>query len=104
MHLFNVRQIIFSSSDILASIKSKQDIKMPPFLFDKESTSLVPLRITRKDVCKLLSISLNQLRKISLADETFPACIKSGTSRHAGVYYDYDEIKNWHFRKLEERE
>lgn len=81
----------------------QDSVVMPPFELQTKEVPLVPLRITRKDVCKLLSISLNQLRKISLVDETFPSAIKSGTSRQAGVYYDYDEIKNWHYRQLEVR-
>lgn len=82
---------------------------MPPFELHANfnqnmNVGFVPLRLTRKDVCKLLSISMNQLRKISIADVDFPRPIKSGTARQAGVYYDYSEIKNWHLSKLKERE
>lgn len=81
---------------------------MPPFelhtdLNQNMSVGFVPLRVTRKDVCKLLSISMNQLRKISIADVDFPRPIKSGTARQAGVYYDYSEILSWHHNQLNSR-
>lgn len=62
-----------------------------------------PLRIKKKIVCQLLDISVNQLRKISLADESFPKPLKSGPTRQAGVYYDYQEIVEWHQKQLELR-
>ncbi|MDM1328906.1 transcriptional regulator [Acinetobacter indicus] len=65
--------------------------------------SLIPLRLKKKIVCKLLGISVNQLRKISLADDSFPKPLKSGTSRQSGVYYDYQEIVEWHNKQLQLR-
>lgn len=81
---------------------------MPPFelhanLNQNTNVEFAPLRVTRKDVCKLLSISINQLRKISIADVDFPRPIKSGTARQAGVYYDYSEIIRWHHNQLNSR-
>lgn len=78
---------------------------MPPFeihqnLNQNMNVGFVPLRVTKKDVCKLLSISLNQLRKISIADDDFPKPIKSGSARQAGVYYDTQEILNWYRKTL----
>ncbi|WP_347452876.1 transcriptional regulator [Acinetobacter thermotolerans] len=64
---------------------------------------LNPLRLKKKVVCELLGISVNQLRKISLADESFPKPLKSGTTRQAGVYFDYQEIVEWHKKQLELR-
>lgn len=64
---------------------------------------LNPLRIKKKVVCELLGISVNHLRKISLSDESFPRALKSGTNRQAGVYYDYQEIVEWHKKQLELR-
>ncbi|MDN5513516.1 MAG: transcriptional regulator [Acinetobacter sp.] len=61
---------------------------------------LSPLHIKKKIVCKLLDISVNQLRKISLADENFPKHLKSGPTRQAGVYFDYQEIVEWHKKQL----
>ncbi len=82
---------------------------MPPFELSADLSSamnhkeLVPLRLTRKQACKLLSISINQLRKISMADINFPKPIKTGISRQAGVYYDYREIHDWHSNQLNNR-
>lgn len=53
---------------------------------------LFPLRLKKKVVSELLGVSVNQLRKISLADESFPKPLKSGPTRQAGVYFDYQEI------------
>ncbi|WP_347460952.1 transcriptional regulator [Acinetobacter sp. ANC 7454] len=64
---------------------------------------LNPRRLKKKVVCDLLGISVNHLRKISLADESFPKPLKSGTARQAGVYYDYQEILEWHKKQLELR-
>lgn len=64
---------------------------------------LSPLRLKKKVVCELLGVSVNQLRKISLADESFPKPLKSGTARQAGVYFDYQEIVEWHKKQLELR-
>ncbi|MEB5929187.1 transcriptional regulator [Acinetobacter schindleri] len=61
------------------------------------------LKTKKKVVCELLGISVNQLRKISLADESFPKPLKSGISRQAGVYYNYQEIVEWHKKQLELR-
>jgi len=65
--------------------------------------TLSPLRLKKKVVCELLGISVNQLRKISLADESFPKPLKSRPTRQAGVYYDYQEIVEWHKKQLELR-
>ncbi|ATO20125.1 transcriptional regulator [Acinetobacter sp. LoGeW2-3] len=59
--------------------------------------------LNKKTVCKLLRISINELREQELNDNLFPRGIKSGTSKQCGVKYRYDEIINWHLRKLEQR-
>ena len=73
--------------------------------YDKKinENQLNPLRIKKKVVCEILGISVNHLRKISIADENFPKPLKSGTARQAGVYYDYQEIVEWHKKQLELR-
>lgn len=64
---------------------------------------LYALRLKKKVVCELLGVSVNQLRKISLADESFPKLLKSGPNRQAGGYFDYQEIVEWHKRQLDLR-
>lgn len=59
--------------------------------------------LNKKTVCKLLRISINELREQELKDDLFPRGIKSGTSKQCGVKYRYEEIINWHLRKLEQR-
>ena len=73
-------------------------------LNQNNSTQLLsPLRLKKKVVCQLLGVSVNQLRKISLSDESFPKPLKSGTARQAGVYFDYQRIVEWHKKQLELR-
>lgn len=59
---------------------------------DNNDQPLFPLRLKKKVVCELLGVSVNHLRKISLVDESFPKPLKSGPTRQAGVYFDYQEI------------
>lgn len=108
LHFFNHRQRFFESGAKFAFNLTNKEGLMPPFelnanLNQNMNVGFVPLRLTRKDVCKLLGFSINQLRKISIADVNFPKPIKSGLSRQAGVYYDYNEIKEWHINLLNSR-
>lgn len=81
-----------------------KDGLMPPFeIHQNMNVGFVPLHLTKKQVCKFLSVSINQLRKITLADPNFPQPIKSGSSRQSGVYYDYREIHDWHLNQLNNR-
>ena len=65
---------------------------------------LNPLRLKKKIVCELLGISVNHLRKILISDDSFPKPIKMGTTRQAGVYFDYLEIVEWHNQQLKLRD
>ena len=59
-----------------------------------------PIRITQKQACELLAISREALRKLIKTDPTFPKPYKSGTSRQCGVYFDYQNLKNWHKQQM----
>ncbi|WP_151781787.1 helix-turn-helix transcriptional regulator [Acinetobacter bereziniae] len=59
------------------------------------------IRITKKEVCFLLSIKADKLRKIMIEDETFPRPIKDGTTRQAAVYFDVSEIELWWRNKID---
>lgn len=61
------------------------------------------LFLHKKTVCKLLRISVNEIRERELNDAFFPKKIKSGISQQSGVKYRYDEIISWHLRELEQR-
>ena len=46
---------------------------------------LKPLRLKKKEVCDYLKFSVEQLRKVSMNDESFPRPIKTGSTRQSGV-------------------
>lgn len=53
------------------------------------------LRITKKDVCYMLSIKQDKLNKLIKTDENFPKAIKEGVHRQSAVYFDVMAIENW---------
>lgn len=64
-------------------------------------TDISSLLLSRKAVCKLLSFSMNELRKHYLTDELFPKRIKKGPSKQSGVKFKYKDILEWHLRDME---
>lgn len=56
---------------------------------------LKPLRLKKLEVCEYLDMSVEDLRKVSMNDESFPKPIKTGSTRQSGVYYDFNEIMLW---------
>lgn len=56
---------------------------------------LKPLRLKKLEVCEYLDMSVEDLRKVSMNDESFPKPIKTGSTRQAAVYYDFNEIMVW---------
>ncbi len=58
------------------------------------------LRITKKEVCYMLSIKQDKLNKLIKDDKNFPRPIKDGASRQAAVYFDVDQIQNWWEQQL----
>lgn len=81
---------------------------MPPFALKSDcferSLNLLPVRLTKKEVCALLRLSLNELRMYTIEDKEFPKAIKNGTTKQSSVYYDYNEILQWHQIQLSKRE
>ena len=55
-----------------------------------------PLRLKYKEVCVLLSVTRDCLRKIIESDASFPRPMKEGKSRQAPVYFDTKEIEEWY--------
>lgn len=47
------------------------------------------------EVCDLLSVTRDGLRKIMLKDKDFPKPIKLGDTKQAPVYFDIKEIEQW---------
>lgn len=50
-------------------------------LIQNNNHTLSPLRLKKKVVCELLGILVNQLRKISLADESFTKPLELGSAQ-----------------------
>jgi len=80
---------------------------MPPFVLEsdyfKKDSNLLPVRLTKREVCALLRLSLNELRMYTIEDKDFPKAIKNGTTKQSSVYYDYQEILEWHQIQLSKR-
>lgn len=55
------------------------------------------------EVCDLLSLSRDGLRKVQLKDPTFPKPIKLGSSKQAPVFFDIKELEQWLELKKAER-
>lgn len=55
------------------------------------------------EVCDLLSLSRDGLRKLQLKDPDFPAPIKLGNSKQAPVFFDIKELEQWLELKKAER-
>lgn len=55
------------------------------------------------EVCSLLSLSRDGLRKLQLKDPTFPKSIKLGDSKQAPVFFDVKELEQWLELKKAER-
>lgn len=60
-----------------------------------------PIRVTYNQACELLSIKRNAIRELTLNDPDFPKPYKHGTTRQASVYFDYQELVEWHNSKKE---
>lgn len=56
------------------------------------------------EVCDLLSLSRDGLRKLQLKDPTFPKQIKLGNSKQAPVFFDIKELEQWLELKKAERD
>ena len=56
------------------------------------------------EVCDLLSLSRDGLRKVQLKDPTFPKPIKLGNSKQAPVFFDIKELEQWLELKKQKRD
>lgn len=55
-----------------------------------------PLRITFKQTCEILNISRDNLRNLIIRDQSFPRPIKCGDKIQSPVYFDYNDLTQWH--------
>ena len=64
---------------------------------------LMPFRITKKDVCSLLSIGVDKLNSMIENDPSFPKPLNEGTGRQAAVYFDYQDLLSWYLNWKQNR-
>lgn len=60
-----------------------------------------PIRIQFNTACQLLDVTRESLRHTIRKDPTFPRPLKMGTSKQAPVFFDYQELVDWHNSKKE---
>ena len=58
--------------------------------------TLAKLRVNYQTASELLDLSREGLRKLLKKDPTFPRPIKSGTHIQSPVYFDYQQLIEWH--------
>ena len=57
------------------------------------------LRLTKNEVCHILSIKADKLTKLLQTDVSFPRPVKEGVTRQAAVYFDRQDVENWWVNK-----
>ena len=60
-----------------------------------------PIRIQFGTACQLLDVTRESLRHTIRKDPTFPRPMKMGTSKQSPVFFDYQELVDWHNSKKE---
>ena len=63
-----------------------------------------PIRIQFSTACQLLDVTRESLRHTIRKDPSFPRPLKMGTSKQSPVFFDYQEIVEWHNSKKEAAE
>lgn len=58
-----------------------------------------PIRIQFSSACQLLDVTRESLRHTIRKDPSFPRPLKMGTSKQAPVFFDYQELVEWHNSK-----
>lgn len=57
------------------------------------------IRIQFSTACQLLDVTRESLRHTIRKDPSFPRPLKMGTSKQSPVFFDYQEIIEWHNSK-----
>ena len=60
-----------------------------------------PIRIQFSTACQLLDVTRESLRHTIRKDPSFPRPLKMGTAKQAPVFFDYQELIDWHNSKKE---
>lgn len=64
-----------------------------------EASSLVPrdrIRVKQSTLCRMLDITSQTVKDLLASDPGFPKPLKQGNARQGALYFDYDEIIEWH--------
>ena len=64
-----------------------------------EVNSLVPrdrIRIKQSTLCRMLDVTSQTIKDLLASDPEFPRPIKQSATRQSALYFDYDEIIEWH--------
>lgn len=62
------------------------------------------IRVRFITACKFLDVSREGLRYIMKTDKSFPVPLKTGSTKQSPVYFDYNELVEWHKAKLAARD
>lgn len=57
------------------------------------------LRISFNETCQTLSLSRDGLYNLIQKDNSFPKPIKYGASKQSSVFFDYQDLLDWHNSK-----
>ncbi|WP_374527983.1 transcriptional regulator [Acinetobacter sp.] len=62
-------------------------------------TKILPIRIQFSTACQILDVTRESLRHTIRKDPSFPRPVKMGTSKQSPVFFDYQELVDWHNSK-----
>lgn len=76
---------------IVRTVKNFDDLDIPVVCHNMK-----PFRLKYNQVCELLNVTRDCLRKIIENDLSFPRPLKECSTRQAAVYFDTAEIEEWY--------
>ena len=86
---FEAEDEIFLISN--GTVKNFDDLDIPVVCHNMK-----PFRLKYNQVCELLNVTRDCLRKIIENDLSFPRPLKECSTRQAAVYFDTAEIEEWY--------
>ena len=54
------------------------------------------IRIKQSTLCRMLDVTSQTIKDLLASDPEFPRPLKQGTARQSALYFDYEEILEWH--------
>lgn len=64
-----------------------------------KKSSFVPndrIRIKQSTLCRMLDVTSQTIKDLLASDPEFPKPIKQNATRQSALYFDYNEIVEWH--------